>query len=85
MKRIVFSIIALLTASLVAKGQTKESFTVNEVSFKMVKVEGGKFVMGATPEQGDVVSADPAHEETVNTWAPTPLYSNTLPIFLLKM
>lgn len=68
MKRIVFSIIALLTASLVAKGQTKESFTVNEVSFKMVKVEGGKFVMGATPEQGDVVSADPAHEETVNTF-----------------
>ena len=28
------------------------TFTVNGVSFKMVYVEGGSFVMGATPEQG---------------------------------
>ena len=31
--------------------QNQETVTVNGVSFKMVKVEGGSFKMGATPEQ----------------------------------
>ena len=30
-----------------------ETFTVNGVTFTMVAVEGGTFMMGATPEQGD--------------------------------
>lgn len=38
-------------------------FTVNGVSFNMVRVEGGSFMMGATPEQGEdsTVSEKPAH------------------------
>ena len=44
-----------------------KTFTVNGVSFKMVKVEGGTFTMGATPEQGTEPQPNekPAHEVAV--------------------
>ena len=47
-----------------------ETFTVNGVSFKMVKVEGGTFMMGATEEQGKDASYDdmPSHSVTLDTY-----------------
>ncbi len=44
-----------------------ETFTVKGVSFKMVKVAGGTFTMGATAEQGSEAQPNeqPAHEVTV--------------------
>ncbi|MBQ9583152.1 MAG: formylglycine-generating enzyme family protein [Bacteroidales bacterium] len=46
--------------------ETKE-FTVNGVTFTMVKVEGGTYSMGATPEQGTEAQMNekPVHEVTV--------------------
>ena len=46
------------------------SFVVNGVSFKMIRVEGGTFTMGATPEQGDDVYGNekPAHEVTLSSF-----------------
>ena len=45
-----------------------QSFTVNGVSFEMVKVEGGTFTMGATPEQEHGRNDDnkPVHIVTVS-------------------
>ena len=68
MKKLIISIIALLVMISGVTAQTKESFIVNGVSFKMVKVEGGALMMGATSDQGNVITADPAHEETVKTF-----------------
>ena len=47
-----------------------ETFNVNGVSFKMIRVEGGTFTMGATPEQGEDAGSNekPAHQETVSTF-----------------
>ena len=46
------------------------TFTVNGVTFKMIRVEGGTFTMGATPEQGkdDFRNAKPAHQVTLSTY-----------------
>jgi len=43
---------------------SSKSFTVNDVTFEMIFVEGGTFVMGATPEQGDEAydMEKPAHK-----------------------
>ena len=53
-------------------GDTPETktFTVNGVSFKMIAVEGGTFMMGATSEQGDdAVDLElPAHEVTLSSF-----------------
>lgn len=48
-------------------GETK-TYTVNGVSFKMVKVSGGTFSMGATDEQGTKGEADenPVHQVTLS-------------------
>ena len=48
----------------------KETFTVNGVSFNMVKVAGGTFTMGATEEQGNDALNDekPAHEVTLSSY-----------------
>lgn len=47
-----------------------EQFTVNGVSFTMVRVDGGTFTMGATAEQGDDADAveSPAHQVTLSTY-----------------
>ena len=51
--------------------ESSEIITVNGVSFKMVLVEGGTFMMGATLEQGSDASDDekPAHEVTLATYS----------------
>ena len=43
-------------------------YTVNGVTFNMVEVEGGTYMMGATPEQGDEVwdREKPVHEVTLS-------------------
>ena len=44
-----------------------KTFTVKDITFKMVKVEGGTYTMGATAEQGTEPQPNekPAHEVTV--------------------
>lgn len=45
------------------------TFTVNGVSFNMVRVEGGTFQMGATPEQENPDSDEsPVHSVTLSTY-----------------
>ena len=48
-----------------------ETFSVFGVEFKMVKVDGGTFTMGATPEQGDDAysSEKPAHQVTLSSYS----------------
>lgn len=48
-----------------------ETFTVFGVEFKMVKVDGGTFTMGATPEQGEDAynSEKPAHQVTLSSYS----------------
>ena len=50
--------------------QNPQSFTVNGVTFEMVKVEGGTFTMGATSEQGSDADSDekPAHSVTLSDY-----------------
>lgn len=45
-----------------------QTLTVNGVSFSMVKVNGGTFLMGATPEQGDEARENekPVHQVTLS-------------------
>ena len=47
-----------------------ETFTVNGVSFTMVEIEGGTFMMGATPEQGDEArdNEKPVHKVTLSSF-----------------
>ena len=47
-----------------------ETFTVNGVSFTMIKVEGGTFQMGATSEQGSDAYSDekPVHSVTLSDY-----------------
>ena len=48
---------------------TEPSFTVNGVSFDMVKVEGGTFTMGATAEQTGVFGDEkPTHQVTLPSY-----------------
>ena len=46
------------------------SFTVNGVTFAMVPVDGGSFLMGATPEQGSDASSreKPVHQVTLSPY-----------------
>ncbi len=52
-------------------GVTKQTFTVNGVSFTMVRVDGGSFTMGATKELGGIAGSDekPTHNVTVASYA----------------
>lgn len=47
-----------------------KTFSVNGVSFKMIRVDGGTFTMGATSEQGDDAADDefPTHRVTLSTY-----------------
>ena len=47
------------------------TFTVRNVTFKMVAVEGGSFTMGATAEQGSdaLPNETPAHQVTLSSYA----------------
>ena len=59
-----------ISGSLQRGDKTLVSFTVKGVTFKMVKVEGGTFTMGATAEQGDDAADDerPAHQVTLTDY-----------------
>ena len=48
-----------------------QTFTVNGVSFTMVAVEGGTFMMGATAEQGDddYSNEKPVHQVTLSSYS----------------
>ena len=48
-----------------------ETFTVNGVTFTMVTVEGGTFMMGATDEQvlDAAINEEPAHQVTLSDYA----------------
>ena len=52
-------------------GADKQTFTVNGVSFTMLFVEGGGFVMGATSEQGSDADSDekPTHSVTLSDFS----------------
>lgn len=54
----------------VADGQSRKTFTVGNVSFTMIRVDGGTFQMGATSEQGsDVYDWEkPAHQVTLSPY-----------------
>lgn len=47
-----------------------ETFTVNGISFNMIYVKGGTFIMGATPEQGREAEDNekPAHQVTLSDY-----------------
>ena len=51
-------------------GESIMTYTVNGVSFKMVKVDGGTFTMGGTSEQGKDSYADekPTHSVTLSSY-----------------
>ena len=54
----------------VADGQSRKTFTVGNVSFTMIRVDGGTFQMGATSEQGSDAWDDekPAHQVTLSPY-----------------
>ena len=58
------------TPSPTPSSASSQTFTVNGVSFKMIRVEGGTFTMGATSEQGSDAYNDekPTHRVTLSTY-----------------
>jgi len=60
--------VLLGNSQLPPKDNNAKPYTVNGVTFKMVKVKGGTFSMGATPEQGDEArdNEKPVHQVTVS-------------------
>ncbi len=65
-------ILALLMAvsGFVMAQQPVQTITVKGVTFKMIRVQGGTFTMGATPEQGSdaLKDAKPAHRVTLTSY-----------------
>ena len=61
---VLFAILLLLYR--IGYGQENLTFTINGVSFNMIFVEGGSFVMGCTPEQGSCYPDEkPSHTVTL--------------------
>ena len=54
----------------VPSGMDKRQFTVNGVTFTMIRVEGGTFTMGCTSEQGSDCDSDesPSHQVTLTDY-----------------
>ena len=71
---VVLGIVAYLNyrqnTPIVYKGEMIETFNVKGVEFKMIKVEGGTFSMGATSEQGSDAydSEKPVHSVTLSDY-----------------
>ena len=63
-------VLALLLAAPGLAAAQPITITVKGVSFKMVKVQGGTFTMGATPERDGVVynNEKPAHRVTLSSY-----------------
>ena len=62
--------IAITQSGATPVDQSTRTFTANGVSFKMIRVDGGTFMMGATSEQGSDAESDekPAHQVTLSTY-----------------
>lgn len=63
--------LVLMTSDLMCSSdEPVKSYTVNGVTFEMVAVEGGSFIMGATAEQGRDARSDerPAHQVTLDDY-----------------
>lgn len=72
-KRIYVALLLLLAAPALVLAQQPQNYTtvtVKGVSFKMIRVQGGTFTMGATSEQGsDAYDWEkPAHKVTLSTY-----------------
>ncbi|MBR3519168.1 MAG: SUMF1/EgtB/PvdO family nonheme iron enzyme [Paludibacteraceae bacterium] len=59
-----------LPANSVEQPSERSSFSVKDVTFSMVKVKGGSFVMGATPEQSGEATPEekPAHKVSLSDY-----------------
>lgn len=71
MKKKLLLMVASMMIATASWAQTNyKTFTVNGVSFKMIKVEGGTFQMGATREQDldDNGAARPVHSVTLSDY-----------------
>ena len=70
-KKLLWAVIAMMIASASWAQTNSKTFTVGGVSFKMIKVEGGTFQMGATSEQGDYTEDDekPVHNVTLSDYS----------------
>ena len=69
-KQFFISLALLLVVPMFVIAQESISITVNGVSFKMVKVQGGTFTMGSTSEQGSDASdyEKPTHRVTLSNY-----------------
>lgn len=67
--RLLLAATALLLLAACSNPATRR-FTVNGVEFKMIRVDGGTFNMGATPEQGEEFDEDelPVHRVRLSTF-----------------
>ena len=66
-----FCLALLLAVPMLSVAQSSVTITANGVSFKMVRVQGGTFTMGATSEQGSDAYDDdekPAHKVTLSDY-----------------
>ena len=45
-----------------------QTITVNGVSFKMIKVEGGTFTMGTNDDDTEALNSRPAHQVSLSTY-----------------
>ncbi len=63
-------VICYLPITIMPKSKARETYTVNGVSFTMIEVRGGTFLMGATAEQGSDAydSEKPAHQVTLSDY-----------------
>ncbi len=68
MKRRFLLMMMFITVSLAVMAQSQETFKVKNVTFKMVKVQGGTFTMGQTSDQGEWNDYIKPHQETVKSF-----------------
>lgn len=57
-KKLVWTVITMMIATASWAQTNSKTYTVGGVSFKMIKVEGGTFQMGATSDQGEYPEDD---------------------------
>jgi formylglycine-generating enzyme required for sulfatase activity len=70
-KKLVWTVITMMIATASWAQTNSKTYTVGGVSFKMIKVEGGTFQMGATSDQGEYTEDDekPVHNVTLSDYS----------------
>ena len=70
-KKLVLTVITMMIATASWAQTNSKTYSVGGVSFKMIKVEGGTFQMGATSDQGEYVEDDekPVHNVTLSDYS----------------